>query len=204
MKASYYAHKKCYTITLSEYQTVGQVSREKEQFEKITGIPLFINGQNGGMGASESEIASGYFFVPAKAHVEQIEQNAAFFCIDEVFRELPHKPDKKSLKNDPAGKYMELGFISPAVGMRYGQALQKLADQTGWRIRIADKVNQNELFKTAQLLCKKHGISLVKNPSYLPEQKKIQLKMAVQAAEEKMQRMASEFVDETGCECIYL
>lgn len=216
VKASYYAHKKCYAITLSEYRTVGQVSREKEQFEKTTGIPLFINGQNEGMGASA--IASGYesatgwepmggnnsFFVPVKAHVGQIEQNAAFFCIDEAFRELPHKPDKKSLKNDSAGKYMELGFISPAVGMRYRQALQELADQTGWRIRIADKVNQNELFKAAQLLCKKHGISLAKNPSYLPEQKKIQLKMAVQAAEENMQRMASEFVDETGCECIFL
>lgn len=215
MKASYYVQKKYYAITLKEGRMDGQVSKAKEQFERETGLPLLINGQNGGM--EQSEPASGYgpetgrklidgqnfCFIPAKNSAGQAEQNAAFSYIEEAFRELPHRPDKKSLKNDSSGKYMELSFVSPAIGMKYAQTLQELADRIGWRIQIAGKVNQNELFKIAQVLCMKHGISLAKNPSYLPEQKKIQLKVAAVESEEKMESVASEFVDKTGCECIF-
>ena len=142
------------------------------------------------------------FFTPSK-DAKQAEQNLAFFCIDQMFQELPHKPDKKSLKQDAEGKYLELGFLSPALGMQYADTLQALADQTGWRIHIADKVNQIELFKTAQLLCIRHGISLAKNPSYLPAKRAVQLKTAGQEAKEKRQDMAEEFLRQTGCCCMF-
>ena len=128
----------------------------------------------------------------------------AFFCIDETFRDLPHKPDKKSLKHDENGKYLELGFISPILGLQYADTLQSLADQTGWRIRIADKINQNELFKTAQLLCLQQDITLAKNPSYLPAQQTVQLKLSMPQAEEKLRQIAKQFLEQTGCSCIFL
>ena len=88
------------------------------------------------------------------------------------------------------------------IGHQYGEYLQELADQTGWRIRISDKVNQIELIRTAQLLCMKYGIALAKNPSYLPERKTIQLKPGEAADEETQKLLSEEFEILTGCSCI--
>lgn len=218
-KASYYVNRKCYTVSLSEFHSGSQASKEKEmdvekadleavrQFEKETGLRLFVNGKKpvteSSVPVQKTADGKSSRFVPKKDAAKQVEQNIAFSCIDETFHELPHRPDKKSLKNDPRGKYIELGFISPAIGMRYGQTLQELADQIGWRICIADKVNQNELFKLAQILCMENGISLAKNPSYLPAQKMVQLKIAAKEPEEKLQKLADAFVEATGCGCIF-
>ena len=218
-KASYYVNRKCYTVSLSEFHSGSRGSKEKEmdvektdleavrQFEKETGLRLFVNGKKpvteSSVPVQKSADGKSNSFVPKKDAAKQVEQNIAFSCIDETFRELPHRPDKKSLKNDPHGKYIELGFISPAIGMRYGQTLQELADQIGWRICIADKVNQNELFKLAQILCMENGIGLAKNPSYLPAQKMVQLKIAAKEPEEKLQKLADAFVEATGCGCIF-
>lgn len=89
------------------------------------------------------------------------------------------------------------------VGKRYAQTLQELAGQIGWRIRIADKVNQNALFKTAQLLCMKAEIPLAKNPSYLPEKRMVQLKLQKQEGQETLQAVAEEFQEQTGCGCVF-
>lgn len=109
------------------------------------------------------------FFIPADASVKMMEQNAAFLSIEQAFSDFPHRPDKKSLKQDSDGKYLETAFISPMIGRRYRDVLQSLADETGWRLHISDKINQNDLLKTAQMLCMEHGVRLIKNPSYIPE-----------------------------------
>lgn len=208
-KTSYYAEKKCYAVNLSGPPAAGQQSDAKaaEQFQKTTGWTLLINGKHmnaapPASAAPSSNTGQSNFYTPSENR-KQAEQNLAFFCIDEAFRELPHKPDKKSLKNDSHGKYLELGFTSPALGMQYAQTLQELSSQIGWRIRIADKVNQNALFKTAQLLCIQHNISPARNPSYLPEQKAVQIKLSVSEPEDKLQSMADEFFRQTGCHCIF-
>lgn len=208
LKTSYYAEKKCYAVSLSAPADTLSFSDEEavSQFQKTTGWTLLINGQTPetnisaytGSACSEQES----FFLPSNP-AEQTEQNLAFYCIDETFGELPHKPDKKSLKLDSQGKYLELGFMSPALGMRYAKTLQTLADQTGWRIRIADKTNQNELFKKAQLLCMQHELTLAKNPSYLPAQQAVQLKLSNTETEEKLRSIADEFKEQTGCRCIF-
>ena len=89
------------------------------------------------------------------------------------------------------------------VGRMYGETLQMAADQIGWRIHIADKVNQNALFKTAQLLCMKAEIPLAKNPSYLPEKRMVQLKIQKQENDQALQDIAAEFLKQTGCSCTF-
>ena len=71
------------------------------------------------------------------------------------------------------------------------------------RIGIADKVNQNELFKIAQLLCMKYEISLNKNPSYLPERRIVQVKVGNTADSESLRQAAEEFLSRTGCLCTF-
>ncbi len=212
-KISYRADKKNYIITLSGTPKDEMVQKAAAEFHHATGWILSINGQLSSPLPSRSPDSSladvsdkqqKSFFVPENTSVKTAEQNTAFNCIDQTFASLPHRPDKKSLKHDIIGKYLEISFISPAIGHRYHDVLQTLADQTGWRIGIADKVNQNELFKIAQLLCIKYEIPLAKNPSYLPERRVVQLKTSSVMQPQCIAQAAADFLEKTGCECIFV
>ena len=204
-KTSYYTDRKCYTVTLTGNESTQDDKEAAEKFHAATGWGLSLNGQPAAETANlpgTESIACNDFFSPNPS-AEKAEQNMAFFCIDQTFEAQPHKPDKKSLKQDSLGTYLELSFISPVVGKRYAQTLQELAGQIGWRIRIADKVNQNALFKTAQLLCMKAEIPLAKNPSYLPEKRMVQLKLQKQEGQEALQAVSEDFQEQTGCGCVF-
>lgn len=202
-KTSYFENKKCYAVTLSDDRPEPDAAAAS-QFYGTTGWTLLINGHSQQEASSFTAAAASQtpFFTPEKP-VRQAEQNLAFSYIDKAFRGLAHKPDKKSLKQDAQGNYLSLGFLSPALGMQYADVLQKLSDQTGWRICIADKINQNELFKTAQLLCIRQEIPLARNPSYLPAQKAVLLKLSTPQPEEKLQHLEDEFLKQTGCCCMF-
>lgn len=229
-KFSYFADRKCYTVTLCESAEGGEVSHTgtvasdagggemshteaaasdaeaAEQFLAATGWSLVINGAPGSAasGSSVPESVHDDFFCPENARTEMAEQNLAFFCIDQTFESLPHKPEKKSLKQDAHGKYLEIAFISPMIGNRYATELQTLSNQTGWRICIADRVNQNGLLKNAQLLCLKYDISLAKSPSYLPERRAVQMKLREEAPAERLKEVAAVFTELTGCGCTFV
>ena len=127
-KVSYHVDKKTYAITL----TASAQDNDKElsdQFYAATGWNLSINGQQllssaalPPLDAPKNQEMQGVFY-PCDKSVECVEQNLAFSCIDQTFEDLPHKPDKKSLKQNSEGKYLELSFISPAIGYRYHKEL---------------------------------------------------------------------------------
>lgn len=215
-KISYRTDKKSYAVTLTGKPEIKAVQKAAHEFHRMTGWNLSVNGKpcfpapgscsdspDSPFSDTPDEQKEG-FFLPHNRLTKAAEQNMAFSCIEKTFETLPHRPDKKSLKQDSAGQYLEISFISSAVGRRYHNELQALADQTGWRIGIADKVNQNELFKIAQLLCMKHGISLTKNPSYLPERKTIQIKTDSDLQSVPLAQAAEEFWEKTGCECVFV
>lgn len=205
-RLSYHTDRKAYEVTLSGEPDAGSLEAA-DRFHTITGWNLSLNGQpcsslDGSISETATEKKDG-FFCPHSPSMETVEQNLAFYCIDQTFETLPHQPDKKSLKHDPMGKYLEISFISPAVGNRYRDELQTLADQTGWRIGITEKVNQNELLKIAQILCLKHGISLTKNPSYLPERRTVQMKVENTISPDNLRQAEEEFLERTGCACTF-
>lgn len=142
-----------------------------------------------------------FVFVPANAAMQPAEQNLAFSCIEQSFAELPDQIEKKSIRQDAQGKYLEFSFVSPMVGLRYRHELQEIADQIGWRIRIADKVNQNTLFQRIRMLCAEQGIALAKNPSYIPDRRVVVVKTAEAADTEKQAAVAETFQKQTGCGC---
>ena len=214
-KISYFAEKKCYTVTLCDSVdiegqgnpgTATSYKKAAEQFFVTTGWNLVINGQpaSGSDVSIAQETSREDFFYPENSCAETAEQNLAFFCIDQTFESLPHRPEKKSLKQDTHGKYLEIAFISPMIGHRYIEELQTISNQTGWRICISDRVNQNGLLKNAQLLCLKYGISLAKSPSYLPEQKAIQIKLRAEVPAEIQEKISAAFIDLTGCKCTFI
>ncbi len=208
-KTSYYEERKCYSITLEDTddQSAQATAIAAERFHSTTGWGLIVNDRphSGAMPpAAERSAAPKDFFSPASASNAPIEQNLAFSCIEQSFAGLDHKPDKKSLKQDSQGKYLEIGFISPMIGRRYKDTLQAIASQTGWRLHIADKVSQNELIRISQLLCMKYEITLVKNPSYLPAQKLIQLKTKEAVSQQIQEKIIEKFLELTGCECVFV
>lgn len=218
-KLSYFADRKCYTVTLCEAeegekaahtQTAASDEEAAEQFLAATGWSLVINGEPGSSDSASGSAASSApesvpvnFFCPENTSSEMAEQNLAFFCIDQAFETLPHRPEKKSLKQDAHGKYLEIAFISPMIGNRYAAELQALSNQTGWRICISDRVNQNGLLKNAQLLCMKYGILLAKSPSYLPESRVVQMKLREKAPAEILEEVSAAFAEMTGCGCTF-
>ena len=120
------------------------------------------------------------------------------------FENIPDQIEKKSIKQDEKGKYLEFSFVSPVVGLRYQKELQETADQIGWRIRIADKVNQNTLFQVARTLCAEQGVALAKNPSYLSDRRSIVVKTAGETDAEKQRAVAEAFLAKTGCACEFV
>lgn len=210
MKTSYFPDRKEYCITLNgqEAQDPDKIS----EFFRETGWQLYAGGMaesaEGAKGASgaPSEAAKGSrrdFFLPENGQTEQVEQNLAFSCIDQTFEEADCTLYRKSIRSDENGKFLELSFISPAFGRRWSELLQASASQTGWRIHIADKVNQAELLRIAVSLSGKYGITLCKNPSYMPANKEIQLTIMPGTEKTVLSDMAGEFLEKTGCGCSF-
>lgn len=212
-KLSYYVDRRCYAVTVPELLNTDREAART--FRDTTGWNLLINGQDvlaeegsGGQGKpsgsrerSSAAAEDMMVFWPSNRAREMLEQNLAFSCADQEFEPVPEAVEKKSLKQDADGKYLEFSFISPAVGLRCRETLQRIADQTGWRIRIADKVNQNGLLQTARLLCMEYDILPVKNPSYLPEKRMVQMKVSQAAEPEVISKIEEEFREKTGCGC---
>lgn len=208
LKMSYYQDKKYYSVTVAEDIEPAFSREAAEKFASATGWALVVNGtfpieEQVGRRISREDTEDADFFLPEDTSVPMAEQNAAFLSIDRAFAALPHRPDKKSLRQDSQGKYLETAFISPMVGERYRDILQALANETGWRLHISEKINQNELFKKAQILCMEHGVTLIKNPSYLPEKKQILLKTDQGEDKEKLCQVEESFLEQTGCGCSF-
>ena len=207
-KISYFEAKREYHITVDDIDIDSK--KAAEDFYLKTGWRLSVNGSSAS-GISGNACAD----VPGKAgggmkegwflpdvSVEALEQNLAFSCLDQSFSgtDIPegHAPYKTGIKSDADGKYMELAFLSPELGSRYGTVLQSIADQIGWRLHIAESVNQNALTAIAMELCKKYQITISKNPSYLPQSRAVRLKCADPS--ELPEEMCQEFQYRTGCE----
>ena len=195
-KVSYYVDKKQYSVTVSG---AADGDREAaETFYRQTGWNLYINGKCFRKETTKSLVAnegtsqkiSHMEFVPKNTSMRPIEQNFAFSCIDQSFAGIPDQIEKKSIRQDVKGKYLELSFVSPMVGERYREELQQIADQIGWRIQIADKVNQNALFQMIRMLCAEQGIALAKNPSYIPDRRVVVVKTAEAAGYRRNRRQS--------------
>ena len=135
------------------------------------------------------------WFLP-ESGAECAEQNLAFHLIDLNFEESGIRPYKKGRKNDREGGFIELFFLTPEIGRRCTDILQQTADQIGWRLHISENLNQNEVLQLAGLLSIKYGLSLTKNPAWLPMQHVVRLPLS--PGIEIPEKMKEEFMEKTG------
>lgn len=228
-KTSYFADQKCYHIQLRA-GAEGDLNSQ-EIFQQTTGWTLGISEAGGAWtfptgsadnstaktvigsgdagGASRpgsgsiagSSAADLSMFLPEDNCQKPMEQNMVQYYADQAFQDQRHRIYKKSIKTDADGRYLELSFLSPEVGKRYGNLLARLASETQWRIRISDSVNQKEIFETALILCGRYGITLRQNPSYLPQRRTVQVRTLEIPAPEIRQTFVEEMKEITGLGC---
>ena len=144
---------------LSFYQPVDDKELETlcQEFESLTGYSLLYKGKpyadNHDKQATERIPVNQNDIYPENQS-EPVEQNLAFSCFDAEFEGERILPCKKGIQSDAQGKYLQIAFLSPQLGVKMKDTLQRIADQTGWRIRIADSVNQNMVLAYANQICK--------------------------------------------------
>ena len=185
LKSSYFTEKKYYQVTLSE--TEPDDAQSCERFCQKTGWRLVITNMgtkstaygypiegspSNGNGTRDEGERMWYYPKPGQ---EKAEQNLAFSLIDMAFAESEIKPYKKGRKNDIEGLYLELSFLSPALGIRCSAILEEAAKQIGWRLHISESVNQNQLQMIAAQMCAQYGVTQKKAASYLPAQRSIRI-----------------------------
>lgn len=191
-KISFYPEKFLVQVYLNKKSTYDNTPNKI--FEEKTGWKLSIVEE--GISADNNLISGDKLFFEVD-DIIAVEQNAALDLIDKAFKDEIHKPYKKSIKTNNKGKYIELVFISPKIGQKFEEKLGHLAKETGWSIAISDKVNQNELFSIAKLLCDKNEIILKKNPSYNPSNMSISINII--NGEGNFKYVKEEFEEITGC-----
>lgn len=134
---------------------------------------------------------------------EKMEQNAAMAYIRQTCDDLGIPLQKMGVKNDNAGKYLELTFISPAIAKRYEEEIGKLSLDTGWRLIPSKNVLQNLVLPIAAEAVNAQGLTLQKNPSYLPMSNSVQIRLCERDAE-KEAVIANLIMEKTGLTCSFL
>lgn len=205
-KTSYFTEKKVYEVKLTEEDA--QDADRIRRFMESTGWRLRLAGTMSDMdlGTLEetSKSSQTQMFLPKNTQEGPMEQNMALCCVEKAFEGKEHQVCKKSIRSDSKGKYLELAFLSPEVGKRYSETLTQLAEEIRWRIAIGNSVNQNGVFAAARKVCGKYGINLQQNPSYLPQKRKVQLKVETALSDDVIKNILDEIEKITGLGCVFV
>jgi Cft2 family RNA processing exonuclease len=108
------------------------------QFKERTGFNLILSKPGSVKQKSPGSRAGGW------------EINRAYEEIRQTLRDMSHAPSKMGNKVDESGDYIEVAYISPAVGERYRSVLDEVSASIGWPIRVRDSANQELIAQEAR------------------------------------------------------
>lgn len=179
--------RKVKVITEGEPENASELS---QAFKNITGLTLVINEED------KKDIEDDFL---SRSNKSPMEQNQALRYIDEIFSQMPHRPYKKSVKLTKSGvKYIELSFISKAVGEQYSHIIKKMAVETGYPMTIGDSCNQIEIISIAKRLAAEKGLKLKKNPSIYLDKMLVQIVLTQDLDDNLQEEIKSRFWTLTG------
>ena len=112
----------------------GRAEKAAESFAALTGYALVFSAADASGPPPAAEVAAGRW-----------EINRAYAALRSAFAEKSHAPYKVGQKSDADGPYIEVAFISPAVGRRYEELLRELAAEMGWPMRMRQAVHQQQI-----------------------------------------------------------
>ncbi len=108
-----------------------------------------------------------------------MEINAAYRAIDDEFSDTvaTSRPYKKSLKSEGRRQFIELSFITPEVGMRDVEKLERLAARIGWPLSIKSEPNQVAMVQVLEDIIPREW-GLVGKPSFHIAGRRVRIKCA--------------------------
>ncbi len=130
-------------------------------------------------------------------HKPPLEINQAYLLIRNAFQEHPDALRKCGQKNNSSGPYIELAFISPQLGQRYQEQIDRLQEQTGWRLCIKPTADQHYI-KTwvAGIIPESWGVQ--KMPSFHESGGYLTIKATKPPTQEVFQQVCQEVESQTG------
>lgn len=188
-KISWNTEAKCVTLTTS-----APLHSEKEiadQFYNTTGYRLIL--PNGEAKQTEQDQA------PAiDAFNPKCSQQEAMQEIDDIFKPEAIVIYKKSVRTQGCVKFIELQFITPAMGQRYEKWLSGIHEMTGWPVTIAANPRQQELIMLAKSCAASHGLTIAKGPSIRQSDQCVEISIAWGTETKKITQAQVEFERQSG------
>lgn len=168
----------------ADFEGVDDLDALTRQFQDITGFRLIASGQNGG------ETSTSAAAPPPES--DQMEINAAYGIIRDALEPLGLY--KTGLKQGQ----IVLTFISPQVGERHQEIINKLAAETGYTLTIHPHPNQQQIIQIASALAREAGWSIRKGPGIRIAQGDVTLTLAQPPDEKTLADINQRFEEETG------
>lgn len=171
------------------------------KFKETTGLTLRIVVPNAAPASPADAGEATETDTEEKFTTAPVEINRAYWLIDEAFRDAPEasRPHRKSLKNDQAGHYIELAFLTPQVGYRQQESITRTARVIGRRLRVKPEPNQIALIELATRMIPAKW-QLQKQPSVHKAEATVRVKCASAPAEtgERWRAVSEQFSELTG------
>lgn len=161
-----------------------------EQYQQLTGFKLLVN--DSGTAGQENGAAKPTATAATSSTAGQMEINAAYELIRAALGE--HGLNKAGLKQ---GRIV-LSFISPQLGLRHYDTIERLAKETGYEISIHPHPNQNAITQAAHKLMMQAKVRIVKGPSIYVERGAVGIKTDTEISADQRAELEQKFEAETG------
>ncbi len=162
-----------------------QLADLRKKFREITGHDLIATNKSDEQATSDAPV------IEVEAG-NKMEINAAYGLIRA--RLNAKGLSKTSLKQGQ----IVLAFISPQVGERYIDDIQKLSKETGYMIRIHPHPNQHQIMLIANKLLREKGWSIIKGPGIHTDRAELSVKLGNDVDESEINALNDRLEEESG------
>ncbi|MBE3552525.1 MAG: MBL fold metallo-hydrolase, partial [Kyrpidia tusciae] len=139
-----------------------------ERFRERTGWTLELAGPSRSMGTGSGEEET--VRRSCESGRERMEMNRALSWVEASAKAHGIAVYKKSVQ----GESLELMFITPEAGRKHRDWLEQMAEETGWALRVANKIHQQALIQLAQELAGDCG--LLRTPGIHQDRREVRVR----------------------------
>jgi uncharacterized protein len=188
-------HLESRSVTIRANHAISPAQKQAaiDKFKQVTGYTLKVETpETGGTNQTDTPL------IETTNYGNMAEINQTYRIIDEAFADAPEtwRPFRKGLKNDGNFSYIELAFISPQIGSKQPERLQKAAELCGRHLRVKQEPNQIKLLEiVAKLVPTEWGLQ---KSGIHKEKSAVQLKLLKEIEENEWVEVQEKFLELTG------